>query len=117
MVVVVLVAPEVSLDDFSRLDTVAAAAVLTVSVPLSLIYFFWSSYASDQAISLIYFFLSSCESILARFERRFAVAECSAQVVAVRPCPWAFADEAFDIIGCEYSITDLMTPASWLNRG
>ena len=88
VVVEVLVAPEVSLDDFSRLDTVAAAAVLTVSVTLSLIYFFWLSNPF-------------CESLLlARSECRFAVAECGAQVVAVRPCPWTFADEAFDIIGC-----------------
>ena len=101
VVVVVLVAPEVSLDDLSGSDAVAAAAVLAVSVSLS----------------RIYLFLSSCESVLARFVCRFAVAECGAHVVAVRAGPWTFADEAFNVIGCQDSITNLMAPASWLNLG
>ena len=98
VVVVVLVAPEVSLDDFSGLDAVAAAAVLAVSV----------------ALSLIYLFLSAGESVLAGFVRRFAVAECGAHVVAVRAGPWTFADKAFDVVLCEDSIINLMAPTSWL---
>ena len=99
VVVVVLVAPEVSLDDFSGSDAVAAAAVLAVVVSLS----------------MIPGFLSSCESVLASFVCRFAVAECGAQVVAVRAGPWTFADEALNVFGCCYSISNLMAPASWLN--
>lgn len=84
VVVEVLVAPEVSLDDFPGSDAVAAGAVLAVSVSLS----------------VIYFFLSPCESVLARFVCRFAVAECGAQVVAVRAGQWTVTDKAFDVFGC-----------------
>ena len=83
VVVEVLVAPIVSLDDLSGSDAAAAAAVLAVSVSLS----------------LIPLFLSSCESVLARFVCCFAIAECSAQVVAVRPGPWTFADKTFNVFG------------------
>ena len=103
VVVVVLVAPEVSLDDLSRLDAVAPAAVFALAVAVSLV---------------VSFLLSSGESVVhARFVGRFAVAECGAQVVAVGARPGTLPDKAFDVVGCQGSETDLMAPATWLEWG
>ena len=93
MVVEVFVAPVMPLNDFARLDAVAAARVLAI------------------AISIIYPLL---------FEVRcggFAVAECGPHVVAVGAGDWTLADEAGDVFGCQETIVDLMAPASWLDWG
>lgn len=80
VVVVVFVTPEVALEDLAGLDAVAAGRVLAVAVA-----------GRDD--------LSGFE-VGHAFVGCFAVAECSAGVVAVGAGEGAFADEAGDVFGC-----------------
>lgn len=80
VVVEVFVAPEMPLDDFAGLDAIAAGGAFAVA----------------QSIILI----SWCDFRRGVRQGGFAVAECGAQVVAVRAGDWTFADESGDECGC-----------------
>lgn len=104
VVVEVFVAPEMSLYDFAGLKAVAAGGHLAVVSAVGYVgTFSWCEVRYSGlavVISIVDGYHSWIRSGCDIRKGGLAVAECGAQIVAVRAGDWTFTDEAGDIIGC-----------------
>lgn len=105
VVVEVFVPPEMSLYDFAGLKAVASGGHLAVvSSGFENPRFIPWYEVRHSGLAIVSFLVAGARSWVGSWcdvrECGLAVAECGAQIVAVRSGDWTFTDEAGDIFGC-----------------